>query len=192
LAITFQPRLALTTALIVGLSKDEVKDLWVKLLFMKSYIHAPMVLPTLLVETKSVWLYERLNLCHEGISKIKGLTRMDVNSLVDPAMGEKPDGSTADSYDIVTISRGLTQLSTKLAQCDKQCEVLVEIMEYLDQAGRDCVEATPKLRQDDIAEANELLLAMNTSLIRFTRSAQARTEYLSRRAAAYVQTVRIR
>ena len=105
---------------------------------------------------------------------------------------EKPDGSTVDSYDIATISRELIQLSTKLAQCDEQCEVLVEIMEYLDQAGRDCVEASPKLRQDDVAEANELLLAMNTAMIRVTRSAQARTEYLSRGAAAYVQAVRMR
>ena len=93
---------------------------------MKDYIHAPMVLPTLLVETKSILLYERLDLYHEGISKIKRLTCMDVSSLVDPAVGEKPDGLTADGYDIVAISRGLIQLSTKLAQCDEQCEVLVE------------------------------------------------------------------
>ena len=87
-APTFHPRLALTTALIVGLRIDEIKGLWGRLSFMKDYIHAPMVLPTLLVETKSIWLYERLDLCHEGISKTKRLTRMDVRSLVDPAVGE--------------------------------------------------------------------------------------------------------
>jgi hypothetical protein len=103
---------------VVGLSDDEVKGFWVDLSIMKRYIQAPMVLTMLVAETKSIWFYERLNFCHEGKRKIKRLTRMNMGSLVDPYVGEKADDPTADSYDVVTMSRELTQLSAKLAQCN--------------------------------------------------------------------------
>jgi len=186
-ALTYRPHDAQVTALIVGLRKPGIEEVWARLRAMKKHIWAPMLLPSVLVQSRRNWIKRRLCFCHEVIGTVRSKTGLDARD------ARTKDNNIRDipplAVDNVEISKDLTFVREKLAKIDHECDSLIDLLTSLDRAGQDCLDETPKAYIIKAREDNALLREMNADTASLTRSSKGYTNFLSRRASAYVQTV---
>lgn len=177
--------------MLVGADDRTVRELFQRLEFMKAHIAAPLLLATLLVELKMDGINERIDQCYAGIRTVKFQTGLAHTPNM-PSTSQQVLESNEDvlAIDPTMISKDLTRIRAKLAQCRQYLEVLQPVVDYLDEAGDQCAEVTQSEQQKERARAaNYILKTINSWNLKYMKSTTARTAFLMERATAYVQTV---
>lgn len=196
LALTFHPGSLTTTALLLGLQENMVLDMISRLKHAKRLISAPMLLPILLVEMNIATVQRRISMAHKGLSTITYQTNLrDTASMPAGAheRANKIDDAERDA-EIVTISRDLIRISAKLAKSIYVCDVLIQICQYLQEAGPQCVtsltrDSPTSRRRENAIQSNEAVQNIIVFNIRWIHSTHSKAIFFSRKADAYVQTV---
>lgn len=193
LALTYDSETHPTTAMLFGAEENAVTELFKRLKFMRAYIAAPMLLATLLVDFKLDSINISIDECYMGIRIIKFQTGLAHTLSVRSSSQKLPikDENTQNT-DPTAISKDLTRIRAKLAQCRHYIEILQPVVECLEDAGSHCMESVQSEKHKArVRTANALLKAMHSLNRKYMQSTSAPLKYLIEMATAYVQTVSI-
>jgi hypothetical protein len=187
--MNYLPQTGITYGLLRGLDNRESHELLIRLEHMQRHTVSPMLLPILLVELRSESIGQKVNGCHKAVGDIKYFTGIH-------ALHELPQHSERsrqlkpeDAKAVTELSRELTRNAAKLAQIENNCEVHISMLKFITKAMGMCFKATPRERKDVLAQADGLSKSMAAFMTSSLISVKGRSNYLSKRAQSYVQTV---
>jgi hypothetical protein len=182
LGLTYRPNTMQVTAFVTGFQADRIEELFTRLRSLRKNLVAPMLLPSILAGISWKCIKVRLQQCHE-------ITHTAREKMGLPASMSDPKVREPSTYDNVELSKNLTTIFEKLAKYNQHCGSLLDLFRVVDEAGQSCLEATPESYKIEVAKATALLRTLNSHTASSTESLKAWTEFLYRKAQAYVQTI---
>lgn len=102
------------------------------------------------------------------------------------------DNPNLESIDFTTLSKDLNAVNTNLSFCQWSCKNTIRLLDFLDLVAKKyrVLAAANGMRDEEALEVELLLIETHAHLRSWAVGLQDRTEYLSKRGQALVQTVR--
>ncbi|PVH78702.1 hypothetical protein DL98DRAFT_237688 [Cadophora sp. DSE1049] len=196
-ALSYNCHRHLTSALIHGLSASEISTLIMKIAENRDLIALPMMLLSLLLDTRVAAGNIRVADCHSEIIRIETQTglrtvwHLDKRycSDRDQYKNQEHGPSRLDSLDFDDLTGKLTSLSSKLAFCEYTCEVHLPMLDSFDRINEQFVEISSPEERSDMSAVEARLRTENGFMRSSLRGILFRAQYLSKRAQAQVQTI---
>jgi hypothetical protein len=193
-ALTYDPRRRLTSALVHSLSESEINTLIRDVIAHRENVALPMLLPSLLLTFRVGSASTRVRDCHRQITEIEHETGIRPNWHPNQhcCSVHQKQSAGVNRYDAINFDRvtgDLTGLSSKLAYCEYVCEVYLPMLDSFDRINRRLLEDASE-NKDRLERVEARLLAENNFLRSSLHGTLIRTRYLNKRSQAQVQTVR--
>lgn len=157
-----------------------------------SHIVLPMLAAIILVEFRSEVTNKQTHVCKVMLGHIEhktGIHRDNILRPVDSSHETQPNSII--SVDMNQVTRDLTSVSSKLAQCDYTCQLHIMMLDFIDQVNEWTATATiSSTLRDSRGHSAAFLLNRSASIRSWLKVISVRTKYLSQRAQSQVQTVR--
>jgi hypothetical protein len=157
-----------------------------------SHIVMPMLAAIILVEFRSEVPNRQTHACKVMLSHIEhktGIHRDNILGSVDSPHETQPNSII--SVDMNQVTRDLTSVSSKLAQCNYTCQLHIMMLDFIDHVNEWTVTATASSTlRDSRGHSAAILLNRSASMRSWLKVISVRTKYLSQRAQSQVQTVR--
>lgn len=186
-----------TTVLVQGLRADEISllssGLKSSLEESRQGIWFPLLLPDVLIESKSYSTIEYVDTCHKKIWDIEGVTEIHAQAIHKEGRfynetqrnGGEQLSNKIVYIDFEDITRGITSVSSELARYEYACQSSLPLLDFLVEMGNQHI---IDVQVDE--HTKQLFLAKNARLRSRYNGLSARVKYLIQRADAQRQTVR--
>jgi hypothetical protein len=194
-ALNYDPKKRMTSALVHSLSENEINELSSGLLSHKNNIALPMLLPSLLLSNRVTSAYNEITEGHRWILQIESETGMlPIWNAENVSSGPTPERQipTKNRYDTIDFNRvtsDLTSLSYKQAYCEYISNIHLPMINDFDRINRSFVETAPSELKSRLEEVYRRLYIEDEFLRSSLTGTLHRAQYLSKRCQAQVQTV---
>lgn len=193
MALSYNADDQVTTGLLCGeFSSPDLQAFLDYLKITTSHIVLPMLAAIILIEFRSEVANKQTHVCKVILGHIEhktGIHRDNVLGSVDSPHETQPNSIV--SVDMNQVTRDLTSVSSKLAQCDYTCQLHIMMLDFIDQVNEWTVTATfSSPLRDSRSHSAAFLLNRSSSMRSWLKVISVRTKYLSQRAQSQVQTVR--
>ncbi|RYP61784.1 hypothetical protein DL771_010006 [Monosporascus sp. 5C6A] len=180
-------------AFVHDLAAEEILHVTKELVKHRGRLALPMLLPTILVETRLQIAIFGVRDCHREIILVERktglLTKWDSSEAVSDMRRKRPIQNPAETVDFNVITADLTSVKSKLAYAEYLCEIWSPKLVAFDRINSHTVESVP------VGADRERLSNIHRGLrdeINFhltsLEATQLRAKYLSKRAEAQAQT----
>jgi hypothetical protein len=186
LALTYHIKTHVTCGLLGGLRLGADVSF---ILASHELVGLPMFLPALFVELKSHSTNSHVHSCALKLRSVEQTTEIRRDDVLSNLGKTRTDFA---NLDLDGITRELTSVSSKLAHCNYSCQLHLPMLDFFDEINQWAVKKVSNERGEDLAKAEQVALARTAYLRNWLKVISIRTKYLSQRAKAQVQTVRIK
>ncbi|OCL11763.1 hypothetical protein AOQ84DRAFT_178356 [Glonium stellatum] len=187
LAVSYQPKVRTTYAMLHGLRQDEIDKLLECLKLSEEYMWFPMLLPLLLLHYKGMCIEKDIDKCYMSIWDIELRTGMPAQALHNANAHQNTKNPIEIDSD--TLTRDITSFSSEMARYQSAMDVHLPLLDSLDEITRLYLSATfhdDELDRDYIERAIRAKLAYLRTLFSGIRG---RVIYHTQRAQAQRETV---
>lgn len=194
-ALTYDRKRRLTSALVHSLSENEINHLIQDVIAHRENVALPTLLPTLLLAFRVSSASTKVRDCHQRIVEIEHETGIRTNFHPNQqccAVHQKQSAGV-NRYDAINFDRvtdELTSLSSKLAYCEYICEVHLPMLVSFNRINSRLVGSASGENKDRLSGVEARLLMETNFLQASLQGILVWTRYLSKRSQAQVQTVR--
>lgn len=195
MAVNYDPSKRLTTIFVHGPEPDEISNLFDNVKSNLSNIALPTLIPTLLFRERLASAVQKVKDSHNSIIGVEEHTGVKTKWRPDGSWrpdisrrGKQHDENRLHAINFDQVTDELTSILNKMAYCEFVCNVYLPMLDDLDNMNNN-IAAVSSETKDAVKLAQRNLRAQNEFLRTSFKGTLRRSQYLSKRAQALVQTV---
>lgn len=197
MSVSYDPKRRLTTVFVHGPEFDEFTILADQVRNSIENIALPTLIPTLLLSKRVGSAVQKIKDSHGSIVDVEDHTGVETNwhpgrpcCCSTRFEGKMRPGNRLHDIDFDRVTNELTSILNKMAYCEFVCNVHLPMLDDLDGLNEQ-IAAASTYSNDRVIQALQSLRGRNEFLRSSFKGVLIRSQYLSKRAQALVQTVSI-
>lgn len=188
MALNFDIVTGRTCILLLGIEAWFLTDLYNHLKSMAPLPYGPMTVPTVALELQAIWIHENIMKLTDQIYAIEATTGM--RQFKQQPIENEPRGETWKSIDLISITRDLSSLLSRLAFFKLQAESGLSRIQQTKSGTEVLIAMLKKKRECSRIKDQYRVVSKLEDLRNWYFGIKVRGSYLSERATAQTQTVR--